>query len=449
MRKTGIAFILLCLIQASTAIGQVPLTLKQCVEYAASNNRNIKISHHQEDILQKKISEKKGSVLPQVSASGSLDDNLSVATQLLPGELAGKPGTYVPVKFGTKYNASGAIQLNQSIFDPSYKSGLQAAKTLQLQSIQNTQKTEEQVASDVSKSYYQALIYQKQIEYLKTNYETLGKVLASTELKYKNGIAKKLDVNKIRVNYNIAKSQLTQAQLGLEQSLNTLKFQMGMTIDKPILLADTTLDFEKEPVAELSSSNHAFENRVDYQLQKTNLSIQQINRQNEAASYLPTVSFNGKYSKSAMRQEFNIFNASQAWFKSSSIGLNVSIPIFSGFQKKSKVQQADINILVAQENIKQTEESIKVDISNAEIAYKNALDNINNEKANYDLAQEVYKDTQLQFEQGSGTSIDLIQSETSMTEAQNNYINKLLNLYIARIDLEQSRGTLLSFIKNK
>jgi outer membrane protein TolC len=102
----------------------------------------------------------------------------------------------------------------------------------------------------------------------------------------------------------------------------------------------------------------------------------------------------------------------------------------------------------AEDNLKLTEQSIKVEVSNYEIQYHNALDNIKNEKENLTLAESVYNNTQLEFQQGTASSLDLVQAESAFREAQNTYFNKLLNLYIARLDVEKSKGSLMNFINN-
>jgi outer membrane protein TolC len=190
------------------------------------------------------------------------------------------------------------------------------------------------------------------------------------------------------------------------------------------------------------------ENIIDYQLGKTNISLMQINKKTYSAAYLPSLSFYGNYNFNAMRQEFNFFDRNKDWYPSSGIGLKLTIPIFDGLQRNSRVAQSELNIKIAKENLLLTEQSIKVDISNYEIQYKNALDNINREKENLDLAESVYKNTQLEYQQGAGSTLDLIQSESSYTMAQNTYFNKLLDLYIARIELEKAKGTLMKFINN-
>ena len=174
----------------------------------------------------------------------------------------------------------------------------------------------------------------------------------------------------------------------------------------------------------------------------------QIDKKTKVSAFLPSLSFYGNYNYNAQRQEFNFFDADKDWYPSSGIGLKLTIPIFDGLQRNSRVVQSILNIKIANENLLLTEQSIKVDISNYEIQYKNALDNINREKENLDLAESVYKNTQLEYQQGTGSTLDLIQSESSYLVAQNTYFNKLLNLYIARIEFEKAKGSLTSFINN-
>jgi outer membrane protein TolC len=423
------------------------LTLKQCITYAAANNGSVKNAYYDVDIAQKKVTEQLGSMLPQIDATGSYIDNLKLATNLLPGELMGQPGTFIPVTFGTQHNLSAGAQLNQKIFDPSFGVALKAAKLSQQQSMQSLQKTSEQAAYNISRIYYQSLIVQKQINVLRTTLEASMKVLASTELRYKNGMAKKVDVDKIKVSCNNTKSQLQQSELNYGQSLNNLKFQMGMPVENPISLSDTILSLESE-INNQKKDTLSVENRVDYQLQKTYLQLYEADKKKNVSGYLPTLSFVANYNYNAMRKEFNFFESGQRWFNSYSVGLTIKIPIFDGLQRQAKISQSSLNIEKARENIHLAEQSIKVDISNYEIQYQNALNNISNERENLDLATSVYENTQLSFQQGTGSSMDLVQAESSLREAQNIYFNKLLSLYIARIDLEQAKGTLTSFINN-
>jgi outer membrane protein TolC len=454
MRRTwklkGILFLTLFFALSSFCLhAQKPLTLKECIKYSLTNNSNIKIAGYNVDISQKKIAEQVGSYLPQINASGSLDDNLKLATQLLPAEMmGGTPGTFIPIKFGNKYSVSGGVQLTQKMYDPTYLYGIKSAKISKEMSVKTLQKTNEQTVFTIGLVYYQTLVIQMQINVFESTLEASEQSLKSIELKFRNGMAKKTDVDKIRVNYNNTKSQLEQAKLSYSQSLNTLKYNMGMPVDNSIALADTTISIDNQLIEDGGGSNVEMDNVIDYQMQKTNISLLQMSKKTNQAAFQPTLSFYGSYNYNAMRQEFNFFDSNKDWFPNSGIGLKLTVPIFDGMQRSSKVAQSELNIKIARENLLLTGQSIKVDISNYEIQFKNAVDNINREKENLDLADSVYKNSQLEYQQGVGSTLDLIQSESSYMAAQNTYFNKLLNLYIARIELEKAKGTLMNFIND-
>jgi len=442
-------FVLSFLLAGVSAIAQKPLTLKECINYSLTNNSNIKIANYNVDISQKKISEQIGSYLPQINVLGEFDDNLKLTTQLMPAEMmGGTPGTYTAVKFGNKYSMSGGVQLTQKLYDPTSLLMIKTAKINKNISEFTQQKTSELTAYNISLIYYQSLVIQMQMNVLKSTLLASEKSLKSIELKYNNGMAKKIDVDKIRVNYNNTKSQLEQAILSYFQSLNTLKYNMGMPMDSTLILADTTIDASYDMFIAETLTKFQIDHVYDYQLKKTNISLMQLDKKTKVSAFLPSLSFFGNYNFNAMRQQFTFFDANKDWYPSSGIGIKLTIPIFDGLQRNSRLAQSEINIKIANENLLLTEQSIKVDLSNYKIQYQNALDNIKREKENLDLAESVYKNTQLEYQQGTGSTLDLIQSESSYLVAQNNYYNKLLNLYIARIEFEKAKGSLMGFINN-
>ncbi|MFA6336176.1 MAG: TolC family protein [Bacteroidales bacterium] len=452
MRRTlkfkGIIFLTLFFAISSFYLhAQKPLTLKECINYSNTNNSNIKIANYDVTISQKKVNEQVGTMLPQIEASGAYTDNLKLSTTVLPGELMGQPGTQIPITMGTKHNLSGSVQLNQKIFDPTFGIALSAAKISKQLSVQTLKKTSEQTAYNISITYYQTLVIEKQMNSLRATLVASEKLLESTELKHKNGMAKKIDVDKIRVSYNNTNSQLQQSELSYKQSLNTLKYQMGMPVDSSIVLLDTDLSISFQTI-EIQPYIFSVDNHIDYQLQKTNLNVSEMDKKRNIAGYLPSLSFNANYGYSAMRNKFDFTKSGGDWYQSSSIGITLKVPIFDGLQRNAKIAQSKLNIEKSLENIRLTEQSIKVELSNSEIQYRNAVENIRSEKENLDLSENVYENTQLQYQQGAGSSLDLVQAESSYRESLNNYYNKLLNLYIARINLEQSKGTLMNYINN-
>jgi outer membrane protein TolC len=426
------------------------LTLKQCFDYARSNNNGIKVSRLDSIVSDKKVKEQIGAGLPQIDATGSLTDNVLVATQMMPAEMVGgQSGSYFGIKMGMQYDVSAKLSLSQKLFDQSFWVGLDAAKLNTQVSNLNIVKQEEQTAFDVSKAYYRVAVVQKQLHNLKYILEILEKTLKMTEIKYQNGVAKKIDVDRLKVSYNSTKSRLVQTELMYKQYLNNLKYTMGMPLEMQMQVVDiNSYDIDTADYSNIEQDTAVIHNRVDYLIQKAMITAQELNRDNNKASYLPTLSLTASIGVQSMSNQFNFWESNTSWYSNSAIGLTMKIPIFSGFSTQAKVEQSEVNIEIEKENLDEKEKSIKVDISNYYMQLKSAAESLQSEKDNLELAKTVYENTQIEYSLGKSASIDLIQAESSWLDAQNSYYSKLLDLFLAQIDLEKNKGTLLNFINN-
>ena len=119
--------------------------------------------------------------LPKVDGSASLTDNLKIMTTLLPGEIIGQPGIYVPVQFGQQFNTSWGVQVSQLLFNASYFVGIQTAKLAERLSAESLEKTELDTKSSVISTYYLILISEESIRILDENRANLDETLESTQ----------------------------------------------------------------------------------------------------------------------------------------------------------------------------------------------------------------------------------------------------------------------------
>ncbi len=431
------------------------LSLSECITYAKENNTDIKKASINIEKSKKKINEVIGSGLPQVTLSGNLVNNLELPTQIIPGDFFGKPGTLLPIKLGTKYNYTFTGEVTQMIFNGSFWVGLGAAKYSNLYYNQNKESVTEDVEYNVATAYYQTLVIQKQIQLLIQNQKLLSKSLADTKLLFENGKAKEVDIDRLNVSLHNLEYQLKKAKEALNQSYGFLKYKMGMPVAANISLADSSF-FSKDSVLAQSiehlqyetESTFTYENRIDYKILETSLELQKLDKKNQLAQFLPTISAYGSYSYNASRTNFDLFDSDKDWFNYSSVGLRLQIPIFSGGQRIARIQQSSLSIDAIQEDIKKSQNGIELQISNSISKYNNAFDNTKLNKLNTDLAKKVYDITLLEYKEGVTSAAGLVDSETKLREAQTNFINSLLELYVAKFDLEKARGTLSSYLNN-
>ena len=444
-----------CSLETKAQNESFTLSLSECINYAKDNNPDVKKALIEEKKSEKKINEVIGSGLPQITLSGSLVNNLELPTQLLPGDYFGVPGTMIPVKFGTKYSYTFTGEISQMIFSGSFWVGLSAVKYSNLYYKQNKDLIYEDVEYNVATFYYQTLVAQKQIQLLQLNQVLISKSLADTKLLYENGKAKEVDVDRLSVNLNNIQYKLKKAKEVLEQSYLYLKFYMGMPVTASISLSDSSY-FAQNTMLEQKIDNLRFENdesftyksRSDYKILQTNFKLQELDYKNQIAKYLPSINAFGSYSYNALRTEFDLFDSKKEWFKYYSVGVRFQFPIFSGGQTLAKIQQSSLSLDGLKEDVKKAENGIDLQVAKAVSKYNNSYENIKANKLNIDLAQKVYDITLLEYSEGVTNATALVDSETKLREAQTNYINSLLEFYVAKLDVEKSRGTLTHYLNS-
>ena len=113
----------------------------------------------------------------------------------MPGEFFGQPGTYVPVKVGTKYSTNASLTLQQTLFDGQVFVGLQARKTSIEFASKNIEVTQQTIKANIYKIYYQLVASKTQIAQLDANIGRAQSLLHDAGELYKNGFTEKLDVN--------------------------------------------------------------------------------------------------------------------------------------------------------------------------------------------------------------------------------------------------------------
>ena len=114
------------------------------------------------------------------------------------------------------------------------------------------------------------------------------------------------------------------------------------------------------------------------------------------AAYYPTLSFSGSYNYQGTGDKFPVGKGQSQgvnWFDYSSLGLNLTVPIFNGFATRAKVRQADISIKKLKEDITNTSLSLNLDFDNARNQMSNSIITLADQKENIKLAQEVFVNT--------------------------------------------------------
>ncbi|MBN8821410.1 MULTISPECIES: TolC family protein [unclassified Spirosoma] len=430
-------FVLLA--QAGWAQSTQSFRLKDCIDYGLQHYGTVRIAQNQVENANQQARQALGLYLPQVSATGTLTDNVKLQKSVIPAGVFGpEPQVFI---IGQKYQTNVTAQASQTIYDRSLLLGIKAAKPNQRLADLNTRQTREDIIYNIASNYYQVFVAQQQIALLRDNLERTQQVLNILKLQRDNGVIQPVDYTRTEVSYNSTQSQLTLAENDYSLALNRLKYQMGLPQEQELTLSDSTLLTQLPVIEQLPFES---QNLVSFQQSATNLDLQRLQLERIRAGYIPTVSLTANYGTVNLGAQ-TIDKLFTNFVGFGSIALRFSIPIFDGFQRDAQIKQQRLTVLNQEEQQRLNVAAYRLQFNNAQSQIQRAQTNVLNGDRNVKLAQEVYNITTLQYKQGVKSLTDLVNADTSYRQAQSDYINSLINLYQARLDLEQSKGTLLTF----
>lgn len=437
MKKIAV-FLTLLLSASLPSFAQQTWSLKACLDYGLQHFGSVRIAQYQQETANEQARQALGTYLPQVSATGNFTDNLKLQSTLLPAGFAGPEPKRISL--GSKYQTVASAQLTQTIYDKAALLGLKAAEPNQKLADLSMRQTKEEIIYNIASNYYQVFIVKQQIALLKDNLDRTEKVLNVLRLQRDNGVIQPIDVTNTEVTYNNTRSQLALSESNLALALNRLKYQMGLSQDQDVNVSDSLL-LRQTPQVEMSQFNAP--GLVSYQKATTNLELQKLQLQRIKAGYQPTLSFTASYGSMALGNQFADGFRNFTGF--GSVGLRLNVPIFDGFQRDAQYKQQRLTILTQEEQLRMNVAAFGLQFNNAQTQIQKTRTSIQNDERTVKQAQEVYNVVTLQYKQGTKSLTDLINADNSYRQAQSNYINSLINFYQARLDLEQSQGTLLTF----
>jgi outer membrane protein TolC len=441
INKIALVVVLTGILQPVLAQQTFTFSAKQAVDYAMKNSTRVKNALKDIEIQFQTNREITAAAYPQINGNVNVTNYLKLPTQLIPAEFfGGNPGEFQAVQFGTKYNGTYGITLDQLLFDGQVFVGLQARAASIEYAEKNVTVTQEVIKANVYKIYYQLVVGRKQIALLDANIARSEKLLHDTKALYDNGFQEKLDVDKVTVTLSNLKTEKAKVENQLQTGYLGLKYLMGMPVKSQLALSDTLSEsFLRDGIL---TDDVRFEDRQEFQLLKSVEKLNTYNIKRYKFTYIPTVSLIGSYSKMAQREKFNFFKGGENWYPTTYIGLQINVPIFDGFAKDARIKSAKLTLAKTQNNIEDLKNQINMEVDSSRISISNALKTLDEQKKNMALAEQIYNQTKIKYEQGLGSNLEITNAETEMRSAQNNYFSAMYDVIKARVDYLKAIGKL-------
>tara|TARA_B100000401_G_scaffold392863_1_gene300387 strand:- start:33 stop:1364 length:1332 start_codon:yes stop_codon:yes gene_type:complete len=420
------------------------LSLDECLQMALSNNENLKNSILEENVSKMTSREYLSVGFPQIQFETGLKYNFEIQKSLIDISkfMPGVPeGTEQEVSFGQKYDGIMDLGINQMIFNGSYFVGLAASKALIELSEKQTVRTKVDIIESVNKAYYVVLNTKERLSLVNSNLDRIESLLNDTEILYENGFVEKLDVDRIKVSYNNLNAEKIKAERLYDLSLSVLKFQIGFPVNDKLSVKGSIEDVILS-VNEYDIQSFDYSDRIEHSILNTNKRLKSYDLKNNRSQFLPQIYANLSYGYNTSSSEYDLFFNSNRWKNYGTVGLQVIVPIFDGFNKRSKINRSKIVVQQVENQIKFLERSIDLQINQNYIELKNAIESLNVSKDNLVLANEVYNVSEKKYKEGVGSNLEVLDSNNALKTAQTNYYNAYYQAIISKINLEKTLGIL-------
>ena len=457
--KLAVAAILI----SSAALSQTTheLTVKQAVDYGVKNATAVKNALLDVKIQEQVNREFTANAYPQLNGNISSTHYFNIPVQPIPdfikpqiydilqqngvkdgsGQPIINPGNFpnLPFSVFSPWVASGGLEASQILFDGQVFVGLQARTTAMKLSAATAELTAEQIKANIQKIYYQLVVGKKQLGSVDANIDRFQKLLNDTREIYKNGFAEKLDVDKVQVQLNNLLTEKQKIQNQLDAGNAGLKFLMNMPQKEILVLTDTLS--EDELKSNILEESYNYADRKELQVLTYAAKLNGYNVKRYQLSRIPTIAAFGSYSKNAQRNNFDFFGRGD-WFTTSLVGVKISVPIFDGFARRAKIENARLTLQKSNNQIEQVKEQIDNEVTQSRIKMTSALLTIDIQKQNVALAENVFNTTKKKYDQGLGSNQEIYNAQTELKVAQNNYYSALYDAITAKIDYLKATGKL-------
>ena len=338
------------------------------------------------------------------------------------------------------------LNINQVLYNQTALTALKLLKKSSELSGLTVEKASEEIAFEVAKLYALGQTTAEQRKLIDKNISNTERLRDITKITIDNGLGKQVDLDRVNVNLENLYTQQSNTQSAQEQQLNMIKYMLDLPLDRDIILTDSAgvQLLNNEPILQTDFSNHIDIRLLEIQKESALLNKKLINN-----GYLPTLSLSGQAAYQGMQDKFGTYfknSSDNKWYPYANFTVTLAVPVFDGFEKKSKSRQAALDIQKTQATLESTKESFSMNYKNAMNNYVNNKNTVRRQKQNLELAEKIYSETTLKYREGMAAMSSLLQDEMSLSGAQGSYLTALYNFKEAELKIMSLNGEIINLM---
>jgi len=421
--------------------GRYVLTLDDAVHLGLNRSRSLEIARLDREMAGQKIRETWADVLPQISTSFTYTRSLKPTVLFFPNVFSGgDPTQFTPLEISADNSASATLDLRQKIFDGAAISGIRAASVVRKISNEAYRNTESAVVAGIKQAYFDALISRDRLKLIRQSIERWELAQKDTRAMFRQGVAADIDTLQAFLSVENLRPDLIQAENMVGISMTKLKNAMGVSAESDVTLAGRLEVSPASYPADIASAyREALESRPDLRQLELQVEAEDEKVFSARSERFPVLSAFGQLeTQTAFNDDVSL--ADSNWPVSSSVGLQVSMPIFTGFRISARVEQARIARLQVIARYADLKANIRTEVEVRLSAFREAQKRIEVQSKTISVAERSYRISQLRFREGIGSRLELSDAELQLNKAKTNYLQSVYDYIMASVQLDRTLG---------
>lgn len=429
-------FIITLLSIATPVFAQNTLSISRqdAMNIALKNRYDIQAARYNVALASNNQTRSKKEWLPDINASGNIHYNTQLQATLIP---AGFGGLTEPemLALGAKDVTILGLSLTQPVYRPGIGTDIKiAGNNIALQK-EKMVASEIEIKSKVSRAYLNILLKQLQYSIAQKDENRYKEYFALAEAKYNAGELLLNDYKHAQLDYNNAQVQTAIVLQNENIAYSDLKYELNIPQETNLVLTDT-LNVQDTLLSEGNAPDRTEVKQMKLELAGNALQL------HKAKQYaLPTITLSANYSQQFLSDQFN-YGDTKWWAPFSYVAATFSVPITGNIKNLNNIKEYKLRMEQTDLSLKQKVADVNNEISKAKTELVNARRNVATTKGNYDLSNTIYETQRKQYNIGDFKYSDLLETERSLSAAEQNYVTATYNYLLVQINYQQAIGKL-------
>ena len=417
----------------------ITVSLPKALEIALSESPTIKVANKEIQRVDYSKKERMGGLFPSVSLSGAYQR--AIKKQKMFFSFPGMPANPDGIEVGQDNTFTGGISASLPLIAPTLWATINMSE-LELELAQESARSSKiALYNQVTKAYYAILLTQDSYNVIKRSYENSNENARIIQNKFKQGTVSEFEWIRADVQARNILTSVVSAENAVNLSKLQLMMLMGIDMNTEIKVEGKLADFEAAMYGDvLKIDPSKLDQNSDLKQFQIQMKQLQQTEKIHKASLLPTLGASLNYQYMSYANDSNTFNADQYWFPTSTLGVQLTIPLFQGGAKYNKSKQLKIQMdemMLQRQNLKR---SLQLQTISQMNNIKNALKKIESNKESLRQAEKALSISQKMYEVGMATFLDLNNADLSYRNAGLAYNQSIFDYLSAKTDLEKILG---------